>query len=240
MNLDKIRIVLVGTTHPGNIGSAARAMKTMGINRLYLVKPNLSPYRKAHEMASGAFDILQKAVIVDTLSEALANCKLICATSARPRDISLPGLSPEKFAHLASSQQDDTEIAVIFGREHSGLTNEELLHANYHINIPSVTDFSSLNLSHSVQIICYEMRMKILSPNISVETKPSELASYEDIERFHKHLEEILIATKFLKPANHTKILRKLKRLFNRAQPEIIEINILRGILTQIQNSITS
>ncbi|OGV31790.1 MAG: tRNA (cytosine(32)/uridine(32)-2'-O)-methyltransferase TrmJ [Legionellales bacterium RIFCSPHIGHO2_12_FULL_35_11] len=238
MNLNKIRIVLVGTTHPGNIGSACRAMKTMGVDRLYLVNPNLSPYRKAHEMASGAFDVLRKAVIVDTLPEALKGCKLICATSARPRDLSLPGLSPADFASLASTKDAETEIAVIFGRESSGLTNEELLQAHFHMNIPSVADFSSLNLSHSVQIVCYELRMKILSPKIEVETQPNEMASYENIERFHAHLEEVLVSLKFLKSANHQRILQKLRRLFNRTQLEDLEINILRGILTQIQNSI--
>jgi tRNA (cytidine32/uridine32-2'-O)-methyltransferase len=238
MNLDKIRIVLVATTHPGNIGSAARAMKTMGIESLYLVKPNLEPYRKAHELASGAFDVLQNAVVVDKLADALTGCKLICATSARPRDIALPGLTPFEAAKLSSTQASDTEIAIIFGRENSGLSNEELLHANYHINIPTVADFSSLNLAHSVQIICYEMRMRLLGPDAIVETQPNEIASYEEIERFNTHLEQVLLAIKFLKPANHKRILQKLKRLFNRARLEAMEINILRGILTQIQASI--
>ncbi|MDF1757914.1 MAG: RNA methyltransferase [Legionellaceae bacterium] len=240
MNLENIRVVLVGTTHPGNIGSAARAMKTMGVNKLYLVNPNLEPYRKAHEMASGAFDILQNAVIVDSLADALTGCKLIAASSARPRDISLPGLSPNEFAKLSNEQKDDTEIAVIFGRENSGLTNDELLHAHYHVHIQSNVDFSSLNLAHAVQIICYELRMHILSPKAEVQTQAKDLASYEDIERFHSHLEDVLIATKFLKPANHKRILLKLRRLFSRTQLEDIEINILRGILSNIQYNLKS
>ena len=116
MNLASVRIVLVATTHPGNIGSAARAMKTMGLTRLYLVNPNLNPYRKAHELAAGAFDILQSAVLCTSLTEALQGCHLVCGTSARPRDLALPGLTPSACANLVAEQSDDTEIALVFGR----------------------------------------------------------------------------------------------------------------------------
>ena len=237
MKLSSIRIVLVETTHPGNIGSTARAMKTMGLHRLYLVNPNLEPYRKAHELASGAFDVLREAVIVSSLADALVGCQLICATSARPRDIALLGLSPHECASLIATHTDDTEIAIVFGREHAGLTNEELLHAHYHVHIPSNPDFSSLNLSQAVQIIAYEIRMRLLSPTTTVETKRDTLGTADDIERFFTHLEQVLIEIEFLDPKNPRRLLQRLKRLFNRAHLESMEINILRGILTQIQSS---
>ena len=127
MKLSSIRLILVETTHPGNIGSAARAMKTMGIERLYLVNPNLNPYRKAHELAAGAYDVLQNAVITDSLDQAIAGCHLVIGSSARPRDLALEGLTPRQSAELVISQSDETEVAIVFGREHAGLTNEELL-----------------------------------------------------------------------------------------------------------------
>ncbi len=238
MNFQSIRVVLVATTHPGNIGSTARAMKTMGIQRLYLVNPNLSPYRKAHELASGAFDVLRDAVIVDSLPQALAGCQLVFATSARPRDIALPGLSPAACGKLISKQADETEIAVVFGREHAGLTNEELLQAHYHVHIPSNPEFSSLNLAQAVQILAYEIRMKLLSPPTTVHTREDTLATTDDIERFYDHLTNVLVAIDFLKPSNPKRLLQRLRRLFNRSQLETMEINILRGILTQIQKNL--
>jgi len=238
MKLDSIRVVLVETTHPGNIGSAARAMKTMGLTKLYLVNPNLNPYRKAHELASGAYDVLQNAVIKESLEATLQGCKYVFATSARPREIALQGLSPPELANFVANQDNDTEVAVIFGREHAGLTNEELLLANYHINIASDPNFSSLNLAHAVQIISYELRMKILEPKSIVTTKASDSANFEDIERFYAHLDTVLTDIDFIKSNNHQRIMQKLKRLFNRANLEKMEVNILRGILSQIEASI--
>lgn len=236
INFDTIRIVLVETSHPGNIGSTARAMKTMGLQRLYLVKPNLNPYRKAHELAAGAYDILQQAVIVDTLEEALHDCHLVCATSARPRDIALPGLTPRGCAEYVATQTDNTQTAIVFGREHAGLTNDELLQAHYHVHIPSNPTFSSLNLSQAVQILAYELRMQICDPlNTDVATHATEYATSEDIERFYTHLEQVLIQIDFLKPSNPKKLRYRLRRLFNRAKLEATEVNLLRGILTQVQ-----
>ncbi len=235
MNFSSIRIVLVATTHPGNIGSTARAMKTMGLSRLYLVNPNLNPYRKAHELAAGAYDILQSAVICTSLPEALEGCHLVCGTSARPRDLALPGLTPSACASLIAEQHDNTEIALVFGREHAGLTNEELLLCHYHLHIPSNPDFSSLNLAQAVQIIVYELRMRALNPAAQVETNDCSYATSADIEQFYAHLEKVLIEIDFLKPSNPRKLLLRLRRLFNRARLETAELNILRGILTQIQ-----
>ncbi len=237
MKLNNIRIVLVATSHPGNIGASCRAMKTMGIENLYLVNPNLTPFYQAHEMAAGADELITNAKTVTTLNEALQGAKLIFATSARPRDIALPGFSPKDFANFVSEFDDNTEVAIIFGREHAGLTNEELLHAQYHINIASNPDFSSLNLAQAVQIICYELRMQILSPVATVKTKQNPLALHEDIDNFYTHLEKVLLKIDFLKPENHKRIMQKLKRLFNRNQLENIEINILRGILTAVETS---
>ena len=237
MNLASVRIVLVATTHPGNIGSTARAMKTMGLTRLYLVNPNLNPYRKAHELAAGAFDILQSAIQCTTLAEALQGCHLICGTSARPRDLALPGLIPSTCANLIAEQPDETEIALVFGREHAGLTNEELLLCHYHLHIPSNPDFSSLNLAQAVQIIAYELRMRHLDPAPHVETSQNTHATSTDMELFYAHLEKTLIEIDFLKPSNPRKLLQRLRRLFNRARLETTEVNILRGILTQIEVS---
>ncbi len=238
MKLSQIRIVLVATTHPGNIGASCRAMKNMGIENLYLVNPNLTPFHQAHDMSSGADDLLTNAKITNSLSEALQGSKLVFATSARPRDISLPGFMPRDFANYVATFDDETKVAIIFGREHAGLTNEELLHAQYHINIPSNHEFSSLNLAQAVQIICYELRMQLLSPTVNVQTKQNSLAAHEDLDNFYTHLEKVLTKVEFLKPENHKRIIQKLKRLFNRAQLESIEINILRGILKSIEKSI--
>jgi tRNA (cytidine32/uridine32-2'-O)-methyltransferase len=238
MILDSIRIVLIGTSHPGNIGSAARAMKTMGLSRLYLVSPKSYPDLRANEMAAGADDILSQAVVTDSLVSAIENCNLILATSARPRDISLPGLTPKEQAQLIGKQPDNTQTAVIFGREHAGLTNEELLHCHYHINIPANPDYSSLNLSQAVQIIAYELRMQILSPEAAVEMEKDDLATAKEVELFYEHLKSILIAIDFLKPSNPKRLLQRLRRMFNRIRLEKMEINILRGILTSIQRAI--
>lgn len=237
MNLASIRIVLVGTTHPGNIGSTARAMKTMGLSRLYLVNANLNPYRKAHELAAGAFDILQSAVMCSSLAEALQGCHLICGTSARPRDLALPGVTPSSCAGLILQQPETSEIAIVFGREHAGLTNEELLLCHYHLHIPSNPDFSSLNLAQAVQIIAYELRMRYLNPSAQVETNATILATSEEIEQFYQHLEKVLIQIDFLKPSNPRKLLQRLRRLFNRARLEKTEVNILRGILTHVESN---
>ncbi len=238
MKFDSIRIVLVATSHPGNIGSAARAMKTMGLQRLYLVSPKSFPDRWANELAAGADDVLQQAVVTDSLTEALRGCHVVLATSARPREISLPGLTPVAAAGLVAQAQDETEVAIVFGREHAGLTNDELLHCHYHVNIPSDPAFSSLNLAQAVQIVAYELRMKLLSPPADVEMRHDSLATVEEVELFYAHLREVLLAIDFLKPSNPKKLLQRLRRMFNRTKLECMEINILRGILTHIKEAL--
>lgn len=235
MHLDSVRIVLVSTTHPGNIGSVARAMKTMGLSRLYLVNPNLNPYRKVHELAAGAFDILRSAIICTSLSEALDGCHVVCGTSARPRDLALPGFTPATCADFVAQQPRDMEIAIVFGREHAGLTNDELLLCHYHVHIPSNPEFSSLNLAQAVQIIAYELRMRQLNPPAQVDTQTRTYATSTEMELFYAHLEQVLIEIDFLKPSNPRKLLQRLRRLFNRARVETNEMHILRGILSKIQ-----
>lgn len=238
MKFDSIRIVLVATTHPGNIGATARAMKTMGLHKLYLVTPKVFPDPRAHEMSAGAYDVLQDAIVVDSLADALKDCQLILATSARPRDLALPGLVPTSSAILVGEQPDNTEVAIVFGREHAGLTNDELLHCHYHINIPSNPEFSSLNLAQAVQIIAYELRMHLLTPSTSFATKQDDFATAEAMEKFYTHLREVLLAIDFLKPSNPKRLFQRLRRLFNRAKLECMEVNILRGILSHVQDII--
>lgn len=239
MKFAVIRVVLVATSHPGNIGSTARAMKTMGLHRLYLVSPKLFPHQKALEMAAGAGDILEKAVITNSLEEALQGCQLIFATSVRPRGLSLPGLLPTDCARLIAEQPPETEIALVFGREHAGLTNEELLHSHYHVTIPSNPQYSSLNLSQAVQILAYEVRMKLLSPQAPAILSQDRLATGAEVEQFFAHLHEVMVAIDFLKSTKPTRRLsQRIRRLFNRAKLENMEISILRGILSQIQKSL--
>lgn len=239
MKFDSIRIVLVDTSHPGNIGSTARAMKTMGLHRLYLVTPKSFPDPRAHEMSAGAYDVLlDKVVVTDSLEEALQGCHLVLGTSARPRDIALPGLTPSECATVVTQTPDNTEIAIVFGREHAGLTNDELLQCHYHIHIPSNPEFSSLNLSQAVQIIAYELRMKWLSPVATVETSQDSLATADAVEQFYTHLREVLIEIDFLKPSNPKRLFQRVRRLFNRIQLETMEVNILRGILSHVQDAI--
>lgn len=237
MNRHLIRIVLVGTTHPGNIGSTARAMKTMGLNRLYLVQPRKFPHEQANDMSAGAQDLLQSAVITSSLKEALEGCHLVIGTSARPRDMALPGLLPSECAHLVHERSQTSEVAIVFGREHAGLTNEELLHCHYHVTIPSVAEFSSLNLSQAVQIIAYELRLKALG-TLTHESSENLLATTEEVEGFYQHLEDLLIAIDFLKLSNPVKLVQRLRRMFNRIQLEKREVNILRGILSNTQRAL--
>jgi len=240
MNFSAIRIVLVATSHPGNIGSTARAMKTMGLERLYLVRPKCFPDIRAKEMAAGADDILENCIITDTLDEALQGSQLIIATSARPRGLALPGLTPPGCASLVAEKTDDTEVAIVFGREHAGLTNEELLRCHYHVNIPSNPDYSSLNLSQAVQIIAYELRMKLLNSPVGEVSKGKEdrEATADEIEQFHTHLTEVMLQIEFLKPENPRRLQQRIRRIFNRVGLEYMEVNLLRGILTNVQKKI--
>jgi tRNA (cytidine32/uridine32-2'-O)-methyltransferase len=238
--MNNVRIVLVGTTHPGNIGATARAMKSMELKELYLVTPKIFPHVNATARAAGADDILATAKVTKTLDEALVDCNFIIGTSARLRALPLRLISPHQGAEIIKKQAKNTKVAILFGRENNGLTNEELLHCHYHINIPTNAAFTSLNLASAVQIIAYEIYTVIgESNNLAQEqTMIDELATAADVALFYEQLQRILININFLNPQSSRYLMRRLTRLFNRAILEKKEVNILRGILAKIQEQI--
>lgn len=236
MRLDQIRIVLVNTSHSGNVGSVARAMKTMGLSQLYLVDPACEIDSHASALAAGATDILGAATTVATLEEALTDCTLAIGTSARSRTLSWPMVEPRECGQKLVSEAKNSPVALVFGRENSGLTNEELQLCNFHVCIPANPDYSSLNLAMAVQTLCYEIRMAHLA---NQEQAPSqeESESYpssEQMQLFYQHLERTFTDTGFIIKQHPGQVMTKLKRLFNRARPEQQELNILRGMLTSI------
>lgn len=234
--LDHIRIVLVNTSHPGNIGSAARAMKTMGLSELYLVSPvEKFPHPKAVEMASGAADILDNAVVVQTLEEAIADCTLVVGTSARMRTVPWPLLLPREMAEKVKQEAPESQVAIIFGREQSGLTNEELQYCHVHVQIPASPDYSSLNIAAAVQVIAYELRMASLDQTDLSEVWDYRLATTDEMEKFFTHLQTVLIELEFLKMNAPRKLMTRLRRMFLRMRPDVMEMNILRGILTAVE-----
>ena len=237
MAVENVRIVLCNPSHPGNIGAVARAMKTMRLEKLYLVEPKVFPHADATARAAGADDILATAQICRTLDEAIGDCHLVMGASARIRSLSCPVVSPDVCAGLVERENKTQQIALLFGREHSGLTNNEIDRCHHLIHIPSNEAFSSLNLASAVQIVAYELmksRQGTDSDNIPADLL--ECASSEDVERFYEHLEQTLIKVQFLDPAAPRHVMRRLRRLFNRARPDIIELNVLRGMLTAMQN----
>lgn len=239
---DNLRIVLVETTHPGNIGATARAMKNMGLRRLVLVNPERFPHAEATARAAGADDILAQARVVDSLSVALEGCHGVLGTTARDRGLSGPELDPHQCALQVMAFCAQGEAALVFGRESSGLTNDELDLCHYRIRIPTNPAFSSLNLAAAVTVVAYEVRrvMETALQNPKVKPlRPKELpACAEEMENFYQHLEQVLLETGFLNPTNPRHLMRQLRRLFNRSQPNRNEINILRGILTSVQKRI--
>ncbi len=238
MKLNAIRVILMETSHPGNIGATARAMKTMGLSQLYLVSPKAFPDKAATEMASGAQNVLEHAICVNSLDKALVGTRLIFMTSARPRELALPVLSPSDAAKTMASMPEETEIALVFGRERIGLTNEELLRGHYHVEIPTNPEYSSLNLAQAVQIVAYEVAKAAASSKPVPVPVEEELASAEQVAQYYEHLEEVLKKIDFLKPSNPKQVMLRLRRLFNRAKLETVEVNILRGILKQVMQSI--
>lgn len=234
--LNNVRIVLIGTKHPGNIGAAARAMKTMGLQQLYLVRPEEFPSSQATAMASNADDLLAKAVVVDDLEQALTDCGLIMGTSARERKLPWPVIEPRACAELMIQHAATQPVALVFGREDKGLVNEELDRCHYHVTIPANPEYSSLNLAAAVQVLCYELRVASLGATKPIKTLDREftLASPEYVERFYQHLEDTLYKLNFLDPQNPIHVMRRLRRLFSRAQLEKKELDILRGVLAAI------
>lgn len=228
---DNITIILVNTSHPGNIGSSARAMKTMGLTKLALVAPKIVD-QKAIEMAAGATDILDNATNFATFAEAIADKTLVIGTSARTRALPWPMLSPRTLAELIKSHTKE-QIAIVFGNERTGLTNEQLQSCHYHVMIPANPEYSSLNLAAAVQIIAYEIRVVLLGADIATEWDAA-LANSNDVQQFFVHLENTLTKLDFLKQSAPRKLMPRLKRLFLRAKLDVMETNILRGILNAI------
>lgn len=237
--LANIRIVLVKTQHPGNIGSTARAMLTMGLAELVLVSPDRFPHPQARMTAAHAGPVIDGARVVGTLAEAVADCGWVIASSARPRHLGDEPLRPWDAAARAVSMAAQAKVAVVFGCERTGLTNEELDFCHAVTMIPANPGYSSLNLSQAVQVMAYELRKAALPDVPAVSTKQGlpayEPPGAEEIERFYEHLERILLSTGFLDPANPRLLMRRLRQFFNRAGPDRNELNILRGILTSIE-----
>ena len=231
--LDRIRVVLSHTFHPGNIGAVARAMKTMGLNRLYLVNPQRFPDVEATTRATSAVDVLERAVVCASLDEALQGTILAAATTSRHRDLSHPSLTPRAAAPILLSETRHGEVALLFGAETSGLTNSELDHCQMLLMIPANPDFVSLNLAAAVQVLAYELRTALPeapSPVAEAENR----ASLDEIEGFYGHLEQTMTASGFLDPASPKRLMHRLRRLFARSRLEREEVNILRGILTSL------
>jgi TrmH family RNA methyltransferase len=235
--LDQVRIVLVQTSHPGNIGASARAMKTMGLSDLRLVNPVRYPNAEATAMASGADDMLARSPVHGSLEGALAGCRLVLGTSARQRSLRWPELSPREGARSLVVAAGGGPVALLFGREQSGLSNEELDCCQALVTIPADEAYSSLNLAAAVQVLSYELRLAALD-RVAVRSPETALppedqpASADALEGFYAHLERTLIGLDFLDPGNPRHLMRRLRRLFGRAVPTVNEINILRGILT--------
>ncbi|MFC3094673.1 tRNA (cytosine(32)/uridine(32)-2'-O)-methyltransferase TrmJ [Alteromonas sediminis] len=238
--LENIKIVLVNTSHTGNIGSTARAMKTMGLSHLVLVDPVSPPDGKSSALAAGAGDVLANATTVATLQEAVSDCGLVVGTSARSRTHSWPMLEPRECGVKLINEVNNYPVALVFGRENNGLTNEELQQCHFHVCIPANPDYSSLNLAAAVQTLCYEIRMAHLqtTTGAGVDAEVSEYPLNEDLERFYVHLEDTLTQTGFIVPNHPGMVMTKLRRLFNRARPEAQELNILRGILSSIDKKV--
>jgi len=236
--LDNIRVVLVHTTHPGNIGAVARAMKNMGLSDLVLVSPKDYPSDQATWRAANAADVLDSARVVDTVEEAIADCKMVLGTSARERTIPWPLVNPRVAAEGYVPEATKHKVAILFGREDRGLTNEELQLCHKHVHIPTNPDYSSLNIGAAVQVLCYEARMAWLAMNegeLEWNEWDVELATTEQVERFYEHLEQMMVDIGFHNRANPKQTMTRLRRLYNRVRMDDKEVQIMRGILTGAQ-----
>ncbi|MDD0803515.1 MULTISPECIES: RNA methyltransferase [Acinetobacter] len=250
-HLSHVRIVMVNTTLPANIGSALRAMKTMGLSKLVLVAPKTYPHPDIDALAAGATDLIEQIEIVETLADAIKDCHLVFGTSARSRTIPWPLLDARPAAEKSISAvvNDQQEVAVVFGREDRGLTNEELAMANYHVTIPVNTDYGVLNVAQAIQVICYEMRMATLASVESTEDEAATmpvtdtesmqwdepLVTHEQMEQFYPHIEKMLAEIEFLDPKNPRLLPLRLRRLFGRIQLDRMEYHLLRGIFSRVQ-----
>ncbi|MET4694028.1 tRNA (cytosine(32)/uridine(32)-2'-O)-methyltransferase TrmJ [Endozoicomonas lisbonensis] len=242
--LSNIRIILINTFHPGNIGSAARAMKTMGLSELCLVTPQRYPDPDADAMAAGAMDVLANARIFPSLDEAIADCSLVIGTSARSRNSTSnrPMLEADACAEALLKESVNRPVALVFGQETMGLTNEELEKCHFHACIDANPDYPVLNVASAIQILCYELRKASVHfdrTTIQLQAQPQaeEYPLQEELERFYQHLEQTLTDIDFIIQQHPGKVMKRLRRLFNRARPESKELNMLRGILSSAQKA---
>lgn len=245
--LDNVRIVLVNTSDCRNIGSAARAMKTMGLSQLVLVDPIEMPNGQAQALSAGASDVLANAKVVSTLEEAITDCGLVVGTSARSRTLPWPMLEPRGCGEKLIEEAHNFPVALVFGRESSGLTNDELQLCHFHVQIPANPEYSSLNLAMAVQTLSYEVRMSYLAienqkhNNAPVKVtnveEDEEYPVVEETERLYQHFEDALKATGFIVPSHPGLVMTKLRRLLNRARPDNKEVKMLRGMLASVERA---
>ena len=241
MNTDLIQFVLDHPSHPGNIGGVARAIKTMGFSHLALVNPKRFPSVEATQRASGAADVLHEARLADSLAEAICDSTLVIGTSSRERSLKIPVLTPREAAEeVAKEVAQARQVSFVFGAENNGLSNDNLVRCHFHVMIPANPAYCSLNLASAVQLIAYELRCRLLEPQPSAAKGDDSNASKAEgdlpciqgeMEQFYQHLESVLIKIGFLNPNNPRHLMARLKRLYNRTQPDQIEMKILRGIL---------
>jgi tRNA (cytidine32/uridine32-2'-O)-methyltransferase len=239
-DFNQVCVVLVNTSHPGNIGATARAMKNMGLSKLTLVAPADFPSGVAVGRAVSAVDLLDNARVVSSLQEAVEGCGLVIGASARSRNIPWPMVSPEQCGQKAVTEAAVNKVALVFGREDAGLNNEELQLCHFHVQIPADPNYSSLNLSAAVMVVCYEVRKAALAldekPAIAEdEIWDQEKANGEQVEHFYVHLERVMTAIKFHDPENPRQLMPRMRRLFSRIRIDVMEMNILRGILSNIE-----
>lgn len=234
--INHIDIVMVGTTHPGNIGAAARAMNNMCFKNMILVDPQCPVGDIAYARSSGAHSILDARKTTNTLPEAIKDAHLVIGMTARQRALPWPELDPHEVSLMIAEKAEGSRVAVVFGREQSGLTNEELALCNYMVRIPTNPEFSSLNVASAVQVMCYEIYRTMSLSDAKTPVAIHEVAATsEELEGFFSHLQQVLLATKFLDPGNPGLLMPRLRRLFQRAEMEKTEVNILRGILGAVQ-----
>ena len=250
-HLCHVRIVMVNTTLPANIGSALRAMKTMGLSKLVLVAPKTYPHPDIDALAAGASDLIEQIEIVETLEDAIKDCHLVFGTSARSRTIPWPLLDARPAAQksMQAVVQQQQDVAIVFGREDRGLTNEELAMANYHVTIPVNSDYGVLNVAQAIQVLCYEMRMATLElvekqadPEAVMHVTAEEdmhwdepLVTHAQMEQFYPHIEKMLAEIEFMDPKNPRLLPLRLRRLFGRIQLDKMEYHLLRGIFSRVQ-----
>jgi len=231
--LQRIKVVLVEPSHPGNIGGAARAMKTMGLSRLALVNPKRYPDPQADWRAAGALDVLDGAEVVPDVATAIEDCHWVIGTSTRSRRIPLPVLDAKQMAAEIRALPADLQVAILFGREDNGLDNEELQRCNRHLQIPAASAYSSLNLAMAVQVVCYEIHQAHLNGR-EVSSWDRKMATSGEVDAMLSALQGVLVDAKFLQPDNPGQTMTRLRRLFNRVQMDETEVQILRGIIKHL------